>query len=238
MLKIGHRGACGYQPENTMLSFSTAVALGADAIEFDVRRTKDNSLVVFHDPSVKRTTGDNRLVCDYSLSELQKLDAGKEERIPTLAKVCEVFGKKVILNIELKESGIADQALTIIEKYDLVSSVVLSAFARDENDPGDSSNWTDLFWLKTKEKRLRIALLARKEEWANNALLAARTAGHFPVYGLNFSSRVVSPALVKTAREETDCKLMVWTCNDLEEIQHFKKLGVDGIFSDYPDRLQ
>lgn len=226
-LKIAHRGASGYQPGNTSLAFATAIALNADAIEFDVRRTQDGELVVAHD-SVREST----------LGKLRQLDLGKGQRIQTLAQVCETFGKHLIFNIELKESGIADRVLEMVKKYDLAGSVIVSSFARAENGLSDASSWNDLFWLKSRVKRLKIALLAESRQWAENAILSAQTSDLFPVYALNLSAKITDASLVRMAREKTDCKIFVWTCDDPEEIQHFKKLGVDGIFSDYPDRLQ
>ena len=71
MLRIGHRGARAYAPENTLASFKKALEIGVDAIELDVRKTKDNQIVVIHDEDVKRTTNGEGLVCELTLKEIK-----------------------------------------------------------------------------------------------------------------------------------------------------------------------
>ena len=235
-LKIGHRGAAGHEPENTMASFQKAIEFGANAIEFDVRLTKDGQIVVFHDPTLDRTTNGKGILKDQTFAELVALDAGKGQRIPTLWQVLETFRDKTIFNIELKETSIADRVLDIINSCGAIDRVIVSAFARDENELGDTSNWQDLFWMKAKEPNLNIALLAEKPEWARHALLATRNDRLFPVYSLNFSCKIISPDLIFYAHE-AGCRAMVWTVIEQRAIAAMKEWGVDGIFSDYPELL-
>src|SRR4030066_2090571 len=89
MLRIGHRGARAYEPENTLRSFREALEIGVDAVEFDVRKTRDNHLVVIHDADVKRTTNGKGLVADLTLKEIKDLSTGKGEKIPTLEEALE-----------------------------------------------------------------------------------------------------------------------------------------------------
>ena len=93
-LKVGHRGARAYEPENTLRSFRKALELGVNAVELDVRRTKDGELVVIHDDKVDRTTNGRGLVNELTLEEIEKLDAGKGEKIPTLEEALEFLDKK------------------------------------------------------------------------------------------------------------------------------------------------
>ena len=110
---IGHRGAAGYAPENTMVSFERGIALRADAIEFDVHPTTDGELVVIHDPTLERTTNGSGFVSAHSLAQLQQLDAGSwfdpsfgSCRVPTLHEVLDWAKGRVKVLIEIKQGPI------------------------------------------------------------------------------------------------------------------------------------
>lgn len=107
-----HRGAMGTHPENTIAAFNAAIRAGAHMIEFDVWLTKDNEMVVLHDPSVNRTTDGTGKVSDLTLAEIRKLDAGSPkalqfagERVPTLEEVLDIMPYNVWLNIHIKGAG-------------------------------------------------------------------------------------------------------------------------------------
>ena len=117
IIKVGHRGAMGYEPENTLRSFKKALELGVDMIEFDVYVCKSGELVVIHDDTLERTTNGKGLVIEKTLAELKELDAGKEEKIPTLEEIMDLADKKVKINIELKGDNTAKPVLNMIEKY-------------------------------------------------------------------------------------------------------------------------
>src|ERR1700691_2371330 len=99
MLVIAHRGASGYEPENTLASFKKALEIGVDGIELDVHLSKDGNVMVIHDSWVNRTTNGIGRVENKTLKELQKLDAGNGEKIPTLQEVLDVINRKVLINI-------------------------------------------------------------------------------------------------------------------------------------------
>ena len=117
IIKVGHRGAMGYEPENTLRSFKKALELGVDMIEFDVYVCKSGELVVIQDDTLERTTNGKGLVIEKTLAELKELDAGKEEKIPTLEEIMDLADKKVKINIELKGDNTAKPVLNMIEKY-------------------------------------------------------------------------------------------------------------------------
>ena len=94
MIIIGHRGAMGYEPENTLRSFQKALDLGVDMIEFDVHLCKSGELVVFHDEKVNRTTNGQGYIAQKSLEKLKELDAGQGEKIPTLEEVLDLVKGK------------------------------------------------------------------------------------------------------------------------------------------------
>lgn len=242
MLVIGHRGAAGLAPENTPLSFRKAINLGVEWIEFDVRKTADNKIVVFHDPTLERVTNGKGRVCDYTLVELLTHfcvgDISLNAHISTLGTVLRDFGVRVKFNIELKEDGIAGQVFEIVRQYKRIDDVIISAFDDNENKPGDSSNWVDLLWMKRKEPDLKISLLAAKQE---NFLRALALARAYPVYSINPSFDLTCDCTFKynvfAMQRVLDCKFFVWTVNDPKVLKNLLEAGIDGIFTDYPDRF-
>ena len=140
---IAHRGASAYYPENTMSAFKAAVDMKADMIELDVLLSKDNIPVVFHDERLDEKTNGSGLVCDHTLSDLKKHDAGswfdtkfKNERIPTLREVLEFSRNRILVNIEIKpevvtekeESGIVKLVLNLVEELGMEEVVMISSF--------------------------------------------------------------------------------------------------------------
>src|SRR6056297_2287931 len=105
VLKIGHRGAMGYEPENTLRSFKKAIELNVDMVELDVYVCSSGELVVIHDDKVDKTTNGKGYVSEKSFDELRKLDAGMGEKIPTLQEVLDLIDKRAKVNIELKGKG-------------------------------------------------------------------------------------------------------------------------------------
>lgn len=223
--KIGHRGAAGYEPENTFRSFEKALELGADAIEFDVQKTKDGKLVIIHDETVDRTTNGKGSLNNFTLKELWRFDAGKGEMIPEFADVLCCFGKRTFLHIELKENGLIEQTLRLINIYDCLDSVIVSAF---------SSLWPDLFLLKSKEPKLKIALAVGAEADVESA---SELACEKDIFSINASFKATLKIKSNPNFIPKKSLIFSWTCDDLDQINKVKSLGVNGIFSNYPDRL-
>ena len=132
-LIIGHRGASADAPENTLAAFRRAAENGADGIELDVRLSGDGDVVVIHDATVDRTTNGQGSVASMTVAELQALDAGSGEYIPTLDEVFALFGDSFLYNVELKGSGARDRGLEaavaeLITTHNLERQVVVSSF--------------------------------------------------------------------------------------------------------------
>ncbi|MEM2375782.1 MAG: glycerophosphodiester phosphodiesterase family protein, partial [Candidatus Bathyarchaeia archaeon] len=127
-LRVGHRGAKAYEPENTLRSFMKALELGVNAIEFDVRRTRDGELVVIHDAEVDRTTDGKGLVSELTLREIKALSTEKGERIPTLEEALDFLDRKVKILIELKEVGIEEKVLEAVKRRGLEDNVIIISF--------------------------------------------------------------------------------------------------------------
>jgi glycerophosphoryl diester phosphodiesterase len=126
ILVMGHRGAAGIEPENTLRSFRKAVDLGVDWIEMDVHLSRDQHLAVIHDSNVDRTTNGRGAVREMTLAEVQRLDAGKGERIPVLHEVLEAFRGKVRMQVELKAEGTAEPVVRLLERMGLAEEVRLT----------------------------------------------------------------------------------------------------------------
>ncbi len=224
MLKIAHRGASGTEPENTLRSFSRALAMNVDAIELDVHLTKDKKLVVIHDNSVKRTTGGRGYVKNLTLKELKKLDAGLNETIPTLKEVFDLVNKRIIIHIELKGKDTAKPVARLIEQYTKkgwwYNHFVVSSF-----------NSKELETFHKSKKKVRTAVLFER-----NPDKYFKKAALINAYSINFPMELVSNKYVEKAHKE-GLKLLVWTVNTKKDIARMKKLKIDGIFSNYPDRV-
>lgn len=135
-INYAHRGASEYAPENTMLSFKLGLAMGANGIETDVQRTKDDVLVLFHDDTLDRVTGQTGSVLDYTYAELKNFNVtknGLSDKIVSLEEFLLTFGaKNLTFAIELKTAGVAKDTVDLINKYGLKNKVVLTSFSYEE----------------------------------------------------------------------------------------------------------
>jgi len=224
-IKIGHRGAMGYEPENTPRSFNKAIELGVDMLEFDVHLCKTGEAVVIHDESVDKTTNGHGLVCDMELEELRLLDAGKGEKIPTLEEVLDLVNKRVGVNIELKGRETARPAADIIKQH--VGGgwdpelFIISSFERDE-----------LRKFRQCDSRIRIGVLFNN---SHDDLLGF--AEEVAAYSIHIPLRKTSENLISTIKSR-GFKVFVWTVNEERDIRRIIKFGADGAFSNFPDRLR
>lgn len=219
MLRIGHRGARAYEPENTLRSFKKAIELGVDAVELDVRKTKDDQLVVIHDPDVKRTTDGTGLVSDLTLKEIKGFSAEKGEKIPTLKEALEFLDKKVKIVIELKEVGVEEKVLEAVREKRLQENIVIVSFIEDA-----------LRKVRELDEEVETGLIYVKHRNPVKAALELKANYLLPLY------RFTHTANVKKAHE-SGLKVVVWTVNKPEEVAEYTKKGVDGIASDKPDIL-
>ena len=225
ILKIGHRGAMGYEPENTLSSFKKALELNVDMVELDVHVCKTGELVVIHDDKVDRTTNGRGYVIEKKFNELRTLDVGNGEKIPTLEEVLDLINKKIKVNIELKGEGTAKPAFEVIERY-----------VRDRNWKYDdflisSFNHYELKKFNELNPRTKIGLLI-----ADMSISYAEFAGKVNAYSVNICIEFINQALVDDIHKR-GLKVFVWTVDDLEDIARMKLLGVDGIISNFPDRI-
>ncbi len=218
-LLIGHRGAAGLEPENTLPSFERAVELGVSAVELDVHVVA-NELFVIHDETLDRTTNGAGPVADLSPAELRTLDAGNGAAIPTLAQVLEVIPHEVGINVELKGIGTAAPAIAFIEQLTDERTILLSSFRHEE-----------LTTARTLSSTVPIApLFGRK---SRNMFDVAEK---LDAWSVNVSSKLASRELIDDAHE-LGYRVLVYTVNDPDDAQRLHDYGVDGLFTDRPDLL-
>jgi len=220
MILIGHRGAKAHAPENTILGFKKGVKLGANAVEFDVRFTKDKIPIIMHDSTLDRTTNGKGKVSSLNFSELRKLDAGNGEKIPTLKEAL-LFCKKqkVTPLIELKEKQHTKTIADII-KQTKTQPLVLSFYpealkAFKKHAPNIKTSFLFSNKIKNTIGFMKLGKVL-KTEW---------------LFG---RKDIVDKKLVETAHK-WKFQIAVWVCNTKTEVSKFKKLGVDGIASDKPE---
>jgi glycerophosphoryl diester phosphodiesterase len=228
---VGHRGACGYEPENTFASFDLAVKQGADMIELDVHLTKDNVPVVVHDDTLDRTTGKAGKVRDIPLSEIKKLNAAanKEnypfEPIPTLEEVVDTYHNRVRLMVEIKHgssiyNGIEQKVISILESSHTADNCEIISFDFD---------------CIRRVRAIRsdistgIIFIGKLSEFT-------RLAKEIGCSALHPSYDYITTEDIARTRKTTNLEIFSWTINDLEEIRHQCKVTrPDGIVTDYPD---
>ena len=198
-----------------MGSFRKALQCGATGLEFDMRRCGDGRLVVIHDDTIDRTTNGRGRVAELSYEQLRQFEAGAGEPVPLLADVLDQFGSQSLLNIELKDAGIASDVKTLVLERRLERHVIVSAF-----------EWHE---LKLLTPEVPIALLTSKLE---NLIEAACEMGAAAIH----PRRDLVTATLIAAAHDAKLGIHVWTVNDPAEISHFRKLAVDGIFTDFPER--
>ncbi|HME11873.1 MAG TPA: glycerophosphodiester phosphodiesterase family protein, partial [Candidatus Acidoferrum sp.] len=231
MLLIAHRGASGHAPENTLAAFRKAVALGVSFIETDLQLTRDSRLVAIHDDTVNRTTNGNGAVHNLTLEDIRKLDAGSwfgsefaGERIPTLEEILD-FAKKndVVFYLEIKPGGSwgGEHALTAALRAsgEIARTVVISF------DP------SVLEGVRKIEPTLMTGLLydGQLDDPLDKAVeIGARQ--------LAVRGDLVTPWMLGQARRR-DLQVVCWTVNQAAHMRLLIAAGVDGIMSDYPERL-
>lgn len=224
-LKIGHRGAAGYEPENTLRSFAKAIELGADMVEFDVRCCGDGTVVVSHDDTLERRAGAAVAIDELTVEQLVAYDVGGGEHVPSLKQVLDLINRRCMVNIELKDSASVQPVAAIIEEY------VAAGWSFDEFLVS-SFNHLDLWRMRSIQPRIAVGVLVRVVTPGLVEFAKELQAFSINVDRASWSAPCVEEAHAKKLR------CYVYTVNDPDEIAQCRKAGVDGIFSDYPDRLK
>jgi glycerophosphoryl diester phosphodiesterase len=247
IIVIAHRGGAQRRPENTLVAFEHAAAIGADVLEMDLRATADGSIVALHDATVERTTDGRGRVDSMTLAELQKLDAGyqwtndggrtypfrgKGIHVPTLEEVFQRFPAQR-LNLEMKrvETDLAIPLCALIRRSGMTQRVLVAsmdvatieAFRRACPDVATSMSRSEA-----------LTFFGLQRVWLSAVYSPPVQALQVPYFFGD--STVPTPGFVAAARRK-NFKLHVWTINDDARMRQLIKLGVDGIVTDRPDRV-
>lgn len=227
---IAHRGASAYEPENTLRAFERAIQMGASILELDIQLSKDGHPIVIHDAEVSRTTHCEGLVSELTLKQIKQFDAGKGERIPTLAEVIDLARDRVKLYIELKGQRTPGPVVDMIHSMVFEDQVIVCSFYP---------------WLIQKIKFLNplihTSMLIRNEdrkadfvEWA----LAVAADYVHPCWenALPTPHKTLTPESITAIRRQ-NLGLIIWQEQRPSELQKLVQLNVDGICTNAPDIL-
>lgn len=246
-LVIAHRGGAGLWPENTLYAFGRAAELGVDVIELDVRATADGTLVVFHDATVERTTGGEGRVGEMTLAELKRLDAayrwtpdggrtfplrGSGIGVPTLEEVFAAL-PEMRFNIEPKRgtASVSKALCRVVRERGMSEKVLIASFTQTvlEEFRAECPGVATSGGPAEVSKFLVLSKTGLGESYSPpmQALQIPEQAG---------GMRMITGGFVEAAHER-NLQVHAWTVNDEARMSGLIKLGVDGIMTDYPDRL-
>lgn len=229
---IAHRGASGSAPENTMVAFQRAVELGAEFIETDLHLTRDARFVAIHDATLDRTTNGHGAVRDMTLAQLRELDAGKwfdrefmDERIPTLEQILQFANDRdVVFYLELKYDsawGMHHALVGALRGVENASRTMVISF-----------------------DRAQIEAVRKLDPGIMTGFLVDAVDGDPVQTTIDVGARqlcpradLVTPELVKRAHEK-DLLVATWTVDNPEDMRRLIDAGVDGVMSNFPDRLR
>ena len=215
ILKIGHRGAKGYAPENTLASFEKALELGVDMIELDVQNSKDFIPMVIHDKTIDRTTTGIGLVNDFSAMDLHKFG------IPSLEEAFQLVKNKCRINIEIKEFEAVKSVLDLINSH---------TFSKD-NILISSFDWNALQEIRFHDETISIGVLTE-----TNLEIAIAFAKFIKAKSIHPNFQLLTKETTLKIKEK-GFQVFPWTVNEMEDILKMKSFLVDGIISDFPDRI-
>ena len=226
-LNIGHRGAKGYVAENTIESISKAIELGVDGIEIDVFKCLSGDLVLFHDKDLKDLTGKSGQIENLTINELEEFLVLGKYKIPTLNDVLMKIESPLFVNIELKGSDTAGATSKIVADFSRKTSWTLDHFIVS------SFNWNELEKFRSIDNNTPVGVLVNKSISINEAI----------EFGKKINAQAIHPhyqlldEITVKKIKNNGFKTFTWTVNNTDDINFMKKIKVDGIISDYPDRI-
>jgi len=226
ILNIGHRGARGHVAENTLESIQKAIDLGVDGVEIDVFRCASGEIVVFHDKKIDRLTSSIGFIEEMTLDSLNDVLIDGKYKIPTLEQVLELINGNILLNVELKGKNTAKQTALILKNFISnteweVNQLIVSSF-----------DWNELTIFKDENTDIPIGILNEKNT-LNEVLDIAIKLDAVAIHP-NFAS--LNKEIVNTIHD-AGFKIYSWTINKPEEINKAINFGIDGIITDFPDRI-
>jgi glycerophosphoryl diester phosphodiesterase len=225
---VGHRGAMGHSPENTMASFQRGLELGADWIELDVHLSRDAALIVIHDETLDRTTNGHGLIREHTLDELKALDAGDGQRIPTLDEVLDwARERNTIVDIEIKNAplyydGIEQAVVEAVSRAHMIDRVIVISF-----------DHAAVQRVKALDARLATGVLyaCRPTDGGVGLATAAGADAVLPHWAYVTAADV-------TAAHTYGLAIAPWVSSDPDVLKRLIAYGVDAIGTNHPDVLR
>ncbi|MEO8458578.1 MAG: glycerophosphodiester phosphodiesterase family protein [Chloroflexota bacterium] len=222
-LIISHAACGGHAPENTLAGIRKAIELGSEAIEIDVQASSDGIPMLMHDLTVDRSTNGTGAVAEMTLGELQALDAGGEP-VPTLAEVLDLTKGRVLLVMEIKQPGIEEHIAKVVHDLDALNDVMAWSFFPDA-----------LTGMRAAEAKVPCALLIDGESMPKWDKIRG-SAIKLGVQGVSIFNPNVDAEVAEDCRRR-GLALYTWTPDSEKEIGRLAGLCVDGICSNFPDRV-
>jgi glycerophosphoryl diester phosphodiesterase len=224
ILIVGHAGGKKTAPENTLKAFKKAIKLKADYIEFDVRLSKDNEIVIMHDPDTFNATGVPGLVKNKTLKELKELDVGEGEKIPTFREIIELANHKIKLLLHINVTNMENQIITILRQHDYLEMTIVSCMVHKY-----------LFTYRKIEPELKLAALENLyynelPKWDIRKKLINNAANN-QLYAINPEYHLIDAQFVAYAHKN-NLKIFPWTVNDKYDMEFLINLGIDGLITD------
>ena len=227
VLRIGHRGSKGYVAENTLESINNAISLGVHGIEIDIFKCLSGELVLSHENNLKRLTGKSGQLEKLTLNDLKDFLVAGKYKIPTLNDVLIKIESPLFVNIELKGSDTAGATSKIVADFSRKTSWTLDHFIVS------SFNWDELELFRSIDKNTPVGVLVSKSMIMNEAIEFGKKINAQAIHP-NF--KLLNNKTVKKIKNN-GFKIYTWTVNNKNDIDLMKELNVDGIISDYPDRI-
>ncbi|MGO4905749.1 glycerophosphodiester phosphodiesterase [Flavobacterium sp. W20_MBD1_R3] len=221
----GHRGAMGHETENTLASIKKGMELKADMLEIDVFKIKTGEMVVFHDDNLDRITNAKGKIEEYTFEELRKVLVDGKHQIPTLQEVIETIDKKLVLNIELKGTNTAADTYRIIEEYK-------NKGWRNKDFFISSFRVEELQTMRSLSQELAIGLLTYKEPIEQSVKIGKE----LNVQAINPYYKTLTAENVAIMKAN-NFKIYPWTVNEPSDIKSLQNLEVNGIITNYPERV-
>ena len=226
VLVIGHRGAMGYETENSLSSIQKALDMGVDMIEIDVFEIQSGEVVVFHDSKLDRLTQSTGKIEALNMEQLGELRLANGEKIPSLQEVLTLMDKKTKLNIELKGKNTAPSVSRIVKEY-------IEKHGWEKDDFIISSfHWEALAEYRALDAEIPIGVLTGEDP-----LAAIETAKELKATAIHPNFKSLNQENV-AQMQQAGFKVYTWTVNEPEMIAKMKSLDVDGIITNYPDRVE
>jgi glycerophosphoryl diester phosphodiesterase len=225
ILKIGHRGAKGYEPENTLVSFEKAIEMGADGIELDVHLSLDGHLIVIHDETIDRTTDGMGVVNQLTLQALKSCTINEKYSIPTLDEVLDLVDHRCFVNIELKNQETAEKVVQLIEHY------IAHKNWKNDHFIVSSFDWNALQQVRFLNENIRIGVLTETD-----LDLAISFARFLKAEALHPDFQLLTDEYTAKIQEK-GIQVFPWTVNEKDAVESMKSFKVDGIITDFLDRI-